>query len=774
MFITTMVFCQAKLAGIVVDSKMNTLKDVNLKLLDITGERQYDVIVTDSLGSFVFYPISMGSYNLEASFVGLKDTVINLNIQSDTTIIVELNSDKNIQIDEVVVTAERPVFERKIDRVVFNVENSIASAGTDLTQALALAPLLRVDDNGVSIVGKSSLSVMINERIINLSGSDLMSYLKSLRSDDVAKIEIITTPPSKYDAQGNSGLINIVLKKNPNMGWSGNLSTTFTQTSYAGVANSGTLNFQSEKVNSSLKLRQNYGQTKPYEKIDVVGYHSILSDEQRKDERSGIGANLSLDYKLDDKSNIGFIYDIGTNELNMDINNKYMYQTGGNLDSVLSTSALHERPTVSQMLNFYYDRKIGKSGAKLSNGFNFFSTNPNNDLSFNTLSDQTMINERVLNESKLNYNVWSLQSDLVVPGAFGTFEGGLKFTNFGNDSYVKYFNIQNGEAILSPLRSNDFEYAERNMAAYVGLTKNITDKLTTKVGLRYEHLSATGESPESTDKVKKNYGSWFPTFYVDYKITDDNTINLNYSRRINRPNFSALNPFRWYSNPYTYSTGNPQLDPSFNNNFELSYTYKGFLYISLYNHNLSNGFGRIVRVSEGLKKVEYLNYYKQTNSGIEASLRLNPVKWWDSNIFTSLNFADMKSEIPDVITANGSAFYYSLFNTFKLNPNIAFQLNYWHALPNTQGNVYLKSRSNLSSGFRLSLLQNRLSLNVSMDDILKTTVSRGHSQYSDFRQYFNNYYDTRRVNVNLTFLFGNNKVRGNQKRINFNETNRTN
>lgn len=769
-----MVFCQVKLTGIIVDSKKNALKDVSVKLIDEARKGQYSSGISDSLGSFMFYPLSTGNYNLEASFVGLKDTVIKLNIQSDTIIFVELNTDQNIQMDEIVVTAERPLFERKIDRLVFNVENSIASAGTELTQALALAPLLRVDNNGVSIVGKSSLSVMINERIINLSGSDLMNYLKSLRSDDVAKIEIITTPPAKYDAQGNSGLINIVLKKNPNLGWSGNISTTFTQATYAATANNGVINFQSKNLNSSLKLRQNYGHTKPYENIDVVGYHSILSREERKDERSGLGVNLSLDYKLDDKSNVGFIYDISDNKLNMDINNSYLYLTGGNTDSTLTTSSFHKRPAVSQMLNLYYDRKLGSSGVKLTNGFNFFMTNPANDLNFNTLSNQTNIIEEVLNESKLNYNVWSLQSDLVVPGALGTFEGGLKFTNFGNDSYVKYFNIENDERILDPLRSNDFEYTEKNMAGYLGLTKNITEKLTAKAGLRYEHLFAIGKSPESIDKVKKEYGSWFPTFYIDYKITDNNTINFNYSRRINRPNFSALNPFRWYSNPYTYSTGNPQLAPSFNDNFELSYTYKGILYISIYNHNLSDGFGRIVRLEEVLKKVEYLNYYKQSNTGVEVTLRFHPVKWWDSNVFTTFNHANMKSEIPDVVTANGSAFYYSLFNTFKINQHLTFQLNYWHALPNTQGNVHVRNRSNLTSGIRLSLLQNRLLMNVSMDDILKTTVSRGNTQYSDFIQYFDNYYDSRRVNVNLTFLFGNNKVRGNQKRINFSETNRTN
>ena len=152
---------------------------------------------------------------------------------------------------EVTVTANKPLVERKIDRLVFNVENSIAAKGMDLMQALALTPMLRVDDNSISIVGKSGVSVMINGRILNLGGTDLANYLRSLRSDDIAKIEVITTPPARYEAQGNSGMINIVLKKNPAIGWSGSASSTYAQATYPGYANNLNLNYQSHKLSSS-------------------------------------------------------------------------------------------------------------------------------------------------------------------------------------------------------------------------------------------------------------------------------------------------------------------------------------------------------------------------------------------------------------------------------------------------------------------------------------------------------------------------------------------
>jgi len=731
---------------------------------------------TDTGGYFKILATEKGDYILSVSAIGMDSLSVALTL-ADVKV-VELPELMLIavskQLKEVTIAASKPLLERKIDRIIFNVDQSIAAKGMDLTQALALTPMLRVTDDGVSIVGKSGVAIMINDRILNLSGADLINYLKSLRSDDIERIEVITTPPAKYEAQGNSGLINLVIKKNPNFGWSGSYSSSYQQATYGGYANNLNLNYQSPKLSTSLKLRQYDRDTHPTEEIDILGTQSILSNDSRKDMVYGFGANLSADYKASDKADIGFIYDIGKLNYDMDILNRTIYQYNNHIDSILTTLSNHKNPALSQTLNLYYDQKLGKSGEKLSTGFNYFSTTPTNDVNFTTTSDQSPIAQVVRNTSNLDYKISAVQTDLTLPYKALDVETGLKFTNFDNNSDVGYFNLLQNNYVEDPTKSNVFDYNEQNFAAYVSAQKDFSKKWSAKAGLRYEYSIIDGHSRDSTDGSHFRYGKLFPSFYLAYKPDQDNTYSFSYSRRINRPGFQALNPFRWYSNPYSYYTGTPTLQPSFNDNFDLTYLYKGIFSFDLYVQKLSNGFGRIVTVDSTLKIVNYQNYLTQYNSGAEVTLAVNPFPWWENREFLSFNISNSSSAIPQVLTENGSAFYYSTYNTFTLSKIMHFYANFYESLPATTGNVHSRSFYNLSSGLKLALANNNLQLNAGVDDILHSAVSKGYISYETFTQTFNNYYDARKLTVSITYIFGKSKVQGDKKQVNFKETQRAN
>ncbi|WP_293785077.1 outer membrane beta-barrel family protein [uncultured Pedobacter sp.] len=763
---------QLKITGIISDTTKRPLPDASIKLM--MENKLLQTTFSNEKGEFSFLPVVPGSYEVLANFVGSKENRMAFNLTTDTVLTLLVKNIAEVMLKDVTIIADKPLIERKIDRIVFNVGNSIAAKGTDLSQALSLTPMLRVDVNGVSIVGKSGVSIMINERIVNIAGSDLINYLKSLRSDDVEKIEIITTPPAKYEAQGNSGMINIVLKKNPNVGWSGNVSLTYAQTTYGAVAGSANLNYQSKKISSSLKVRQNYRLTRPTEIIDIIGSNSILSSDVRKDTERGLGANLSVDYKSSEKANLGFIYDIGKTNYLMAIDNVSVYRTLNQTDSILSTGSNQENPAVSQTLNIYWDQKIGKKGKKLSTGFNYFSTLPNTNVDFTTISNLNPVTEQVRNTSVLNYNIWSVQSDLTLPYQWALMELGTKFTKFGNNSDIGYYNKVNGDLNIDESKSNQFDYDEQNLAAYLSMQRNLGKKWSVKGGIRYEYSIISGYSPKNNEENKVDYGRFFPSLYLSYKASDNHTLSFTYSKRINRPNFRALNPFRWYSNPYTYSTGNPQLQPSYNHNTEVSYLYKGIFSLTLYMQKLINGYGRITEVNNALKVVNYQNYLTQYNSGLEATFGLKFFPWWENREFLSFNFAHAKSAIADVVLEDGSALYYSTYNTFVLNKSWSLFVNFWHALPAKQGNVYSESRTSLASGIRFTMADGKLQFNAAGDDILKGTMSRGKLYYSNFTQYYNNYYDSRRFSLTMTYTFGKAKVRGNKKTVNFKETQRAN
>lgn len=766
-------FGQLKITGNVTDSSYLPLAQATLKLLKADGSL-VQAATSDGKGTFIFLGIIAGDYKIEGSYLSVRNSTNLFKLQKDSIINLMINHQSNTNLKDVTISANKPLIERKIDRMVFNVSNSIAAKGTDLSQALALTPMLRVDDQSVSIIGKSGVSVMINERIVNIGGADLIHYLKSLRSDDVEKIEVITTPPAKYEAQGNSGLINIVLKKNQSLGWNGNVSSTFTQTTYPAFANNLNLNYQSQKISSSIKLRQYRTLTHPTEEINVIGVNSMLSNDSRKDISHGFGANASLDYKTSPKSNIGFIYDIGESNYDIDINSIYIYKTGNVTTDVLNTFSQQRNNTITQTLNIYYDQKLDKSGKKLSSGFNFFSTLPESDVHFQTASSQAATTDFIRNNSDLNYKIWSAQSDLTMPYKWGNIEAGFKFTNFGNNSTIGYYNLVQDDYEINPAKSNVFEYEEKNIAGYVSSQVELSKKWTAKAGLRYEYSIINAFSPTNDEKNSFRYGRLFPSVYLSYKADENNTISINYSKRINRPNFRALNPFRWYSNPNTYSTGNPLLQPSYNHNAEISYLYKGILSFTVYGQKLINGYGRLVEINGPIKIVNYQNYLTQYNSGIEATLGLKFFPWWENREFVSFNIAHGKSALPEVLLQNGSALYYSTNNTFTLSKMVNIFVNFWHSLPSTQGNSYSEGRYSLSSGVRVSLFDGKFQVSASGDDLLKGTINRGEIYYKDFTQTFNNYYDSRRFNLNLTYTFGRSKVKGNRKQVNFKETQRAN
>lgn len=761
---------QFKITGTISDTAKRPLAYATLRLL--TDHTIEQTTLSDSTGHFSFAGLAVGDYRVEGSYLGAKEVSGLFSLRKDTAVVLVIRQ-PGTALKTVTVTGNKPLLEKKIDRMVFNVENSIAAKGTDLSEALALTPMLRVSDNGISIVGKSGVSIMINERILNIGGADLVNYLKSLRSDDVARIEVITTPPAKYEAQGNSGMINIVLKKNPALGWSGSVSASYAQATYPSFANNLNLNYQSRKLSSSLKLRQYNRATRITEEINAIGTNSILSSDPRKTTPYGMGGNLSVDYKINNSSNIGFIYDVGKTNSDVNINNTTIYQTNDHTDSVLTTASKHKNPVFTQTLNVYVDHKLDSSGKKLSTGFNFFSTTPETTINFQTRSDQTDATDIVRSYSGTDYKIWSAQSDLTLPYRWATIETGLKFTNFDNNSDIAYYNLILEKYVTDPSKSNAFDYNEKNLAGYFGLQKDFK-KWSAKAGLRYEYAIIDGYSPTTGMRNKNNYGKLFPTAYISYRPDADNTLSVNYSKRISRPFFRALNPARWYSNPYTYYMGNPLLQPSYNHNIELSYLYKGFLSLALFGEKQVNGYGFIVEMDDAFKVSSPENYLTQYNTGLVATLNLKFFPWWENSSYLTFSYADSRSSIPQVVTQNGLSFSYNTNNTFAVSEMINIFLNFSHALPSTQGNVYSAGQYTLSPGCRISLANNKLQINAAVYDVLRSAISRGKLYFKDFTQHYSTYYDSRRFNLSITYTFGKSKVRGNQKQVNFKETQRAN
>ncbi|HEY4151051.1 MAG TPA: outer membrane beta-barrel family protein, partial [Chitinophagaceae bacterium] len=343
---------------------------------------------------------------------------------------------------------------------------------------------------------------------------------------------------------------------------------------------------------------------------------------------------------------------------------------------------------------------------------------------------------------------------------------------FDNNSATGYYNVVQQDYQEDSSKSNRFILHEQNLAAYISSQKDFNKQWSVKAGLRYEYSIIDGHSPDSTTHNRFQYGKWFPTLYITYKPGRDHTFSFNYSKRINRPNFRQLSPFRWYTNPYSYYTGNPLLQPSYNHNIELAYLYKSIFSLTLYGQELVNGYGGIVEVNGDRKVVIYENYLNRFNTGVEATFGLKIFAWWEHRDVMSFNYSHSRSSVPEVVPVQGFGGYYSTYNTFTVTRAISLLLNFSHYLPSNSGNVHNKADYSLSTGARLGL--GKVQVNITLSDILRTAQDRGVIYYQGYVQNFNEYYDVRRIVLALTYTFGKTKVKGSSKQVNFKETQRAN
>lgn len=674
------------------------------------------------------------------------------------------------QIEQVNILVKKKLLERKADRLIFNVDASIASQGMDAGETLANVPMLKVDENmgTISIIGKSNVNVMINGKMLNLSGTALLNYLKSIRSENISKIEVITTPPSKYEAQGNSGLINIILKKNPNLGFSGNISTGLTQRTYFNGYTNGTLNYQTEKFSLSLKTNYIKGAKRSNERFNIIGQSQNYSESTRKDMWEDLTPSLNASYKINKNSEVGieYIFDNGKNGMNI-------LNTTKNISPELDetnfiTNTFHREKSPTHTLSTYYDLKLDSLGKKLSLTGNFYRNDNPTEVNFSTLTLPQNTIQDVKTLSKIKPQIFSIQGDLELPFSFGTIETGVKYNQFRNSADLKYLTLEDNQYIIDEEKGSQFLYKEENYAAYASFAKTFGEHWETKAGLRYENTLVKSSVKDFT------YGQWFPSAYISYK-QEKNVFSLSYSRRINRPSMSNLNPFRWYSNPNSYSTGNPLLTPSYINNYELGYTYNNKLSASIYYLRLKNAFGQVSSLDLVSQTGTYLNYYNNSFYGANLSYTDIFFKFWETSF--SMNASYQTSEVFNIEadTFDGYSVSYSWNNTFFLNKNktVAVFLNYEHQLPYRNVAYHFKNFMEMSSGIKISLMEKQLQINATVNNIFAMRY-KADIYFRDSQQSFNNYWDGRAFRLSVNYTFGNKKKQIQKKNINFEEINRAN
>lgn len=780
------------ITGKIVDEKSVAIPFAVTQLLNASDSTKVKVLSTAIDGGFKIDQVKDGVYVLSISVVGfntkkIEGFVLNGDLQMGA---IQLESITK-QLNEVSVSGKKPFIEHQIDKTVLNVENSIVSTGSTALELLEKAPGVQVDKQNERILlnNKSGVMVMIDGKNNFLSTADLAVYLSNLNSSQIATIEIISNPSSKYDAAGTAGIINIKLKKNKAFGTNGSVSSTYRNAIVANLPRNiyaSDLNFninnRNEKwnfySNANASKNNNFSNLSLERTTSSDGLQSAFNQNFQKIYMgSRLAAKLGADYYVNEKTTIGVMLDGSTSTRKLD-NFSQTFISETRADAITNNSlqlfSNANTPNKNYIANFNVKHVFKKEGASLNFDADYSGFDYSGLENFNTdfYNENGVINNQtfIRNDSKTAIDIFASKIDFTWPiSKTIKLETGLKSSFVRTDNDFLSSALLNNEWQNIAGQSNHFIYKENVNAAYANFSKDL-GMWQIQAGIRAEHTNATGALITNNTEADQKYLSLFPTVFVNQKISENSNLRYTYGRRIDRPNYQQLNPFNFYMDPYTIQQGNPYLKSQFTNNFELSYSYKSGFSISLAyskvkdlildSKTAQNDSTRIVTVGQG--NIGSGQYY---SAGLYFPISI--MKWWsfqnNFNLFYN-KFNDNNLEGAPFVLSKLS-YNFNITSSITLPNDWSIETNFWLNSPRVRGlettTIYQYA---LNTGLQKSFLNKDLKFKLNFDDIFATNYWKGTLNYQNVNLQAQNKYVNRRVSFNVSYSFGNQNVKSARSR----------
>lgn len=765
------------------DSKQ-AIEFANIIVLQKSDNKYLTGVTSAEDGSFCITIDSGTPFYIVVRSIGYESAQISTLTQENLGTI--LLKPRAMKISEVTIVGRRKLIQQKPDRLVFDIQNfPLASVGSAV-DAMKVTPGLNVQNSSISIIGKQSVVVMINERIVKMTGEELINYLHSIPAQNIKQIEVITTPPAKYDAEGNSGLINIKLKSMDNNSWSNQVHSSYKQGEFFGGRIGNTFAYNKNKIALTLSFDANKGyrgmetETKIYYSQET--WDGLLNSKEKTD---NISAHIGFDYQLTPKSSIGVFYSsvFNNNDATDSYNTKIYDNSNNHTKGTILSNGHNDKNNKIHSLNAHYMQAIGSKGYRLSSDVDYFNyINKQNRLIHSILQRDETSDFDVQNIGLQNIKNISAKIDFEHPIIKGMLTYGTKWTKTSTNNETKLFNIVENTAELDTDKSNDFDYHENIGAIYSDIAKTFNEKWSFKAGIRLEYTRTEGYSKQYNQTDKNDYWKLFPTAYISYKHNQDNVFNLNYSRRISRPGFWSLNPFKFYLNSTTYQEGTPDLKPQISDNIEIQHIYKGRLITKLYGVLITDGYGSIptIDVENQMQVYKSSNFWDGLIVGLNETFLYNPTRWWNtvSTLATYLTKGYLKKGLNlNMSNMEGVRYQFYTRHTFFFNKSrtIIGELTYMYNSPDK--NIISKSRSSqfLNIGVKAVFLNGKLQCSATLNDIFKTQQPYYDTYTNGIKQTYRNYYDNRMFTLGLSYSFGSSKIKAKQHKAgNRNEYNRIN
>ena len=600
---------------------------------------------------------------------------------------------------------------------------------------------------------------MLNGRAVE--DGDAMERLRTIPSENIERIEIIPIPPSRYSAEGDIGLVNVVLKKDPTHGVSGDMRLWGQQNHHSQTSFTGNLNYRSKKWEIKVGASPYVGQymnasTQEYTYKDGKSFQY----QEYHPAYRGFYTNEIVKFKPNNNMELGAILSHTTQDNNTGYDGT-IDLLGAEPNSSIATWSHVKLHTLNTNLSAYADVNLDSLGKKLS--FTYNLTRKKNATHSDMSSTQSGKIDATQSDFDNHYLVHSGLIDVELPFRTFKMETGVSGLFINNDSYNNLFNINNGIATPNADQTNNFKYKEQTFGVYVSASAQLGKHWSAKAGLRYEHTHTEGFSPTMNSLVKKNYGDLFPTAYLSWNPNNKNTFSLSYARRINRPYFTALNPFRMYITANAYSSGSPDLKPVISNTVELTYNYAGRLNFTIWHGQIKNVITDVKKMTEdGMTVSTIQNTFDSSEFGLGINYMRSLFTWCSLNLGTNLHYQHQTVSDPSLNIKNTEGFGGRMFAMadFTLNKSktLFSGISFFQFLPTVDGLAYTRGSANVNVYITYNIIKDKLKMNLSASDIFKQSFTTRKYYYTEYKLRDKFFYDARCVELSFTYFFGKKKV----------------
>ncbi len=777
---------QSTLKGILSDANGKPTEFATIALLQSKDSALVKVAISNEEGAFSFQNISAGRYLLKSSYVGLPTLQLdNINVVAGQ--VLELGNIKfkegTATLDEVEVTAQRRMVEVRPDRIAFNVEGTVNASGSNGLELLRKAPGVQVDNNdNIVVLGRSGVLIYVDGKRLPLSGDQLSNYLSSLQASQIDRIDIISNPGAKYEAEGNAGIIDIRLKRDKNLGANGSLNTTLTQGKHTRGNVQLMGNYRNKRFNTfgnvGLDGGENFGRMFFSSDLNQLKLIETFNEDNRY---QGQNARLGADFFLAKNHTVGFIATGNLGSRKETIFNRISIAPQSStsaIDSVLVANTLSDRKQSNQSynLNYRFDNRNDRS-VNIDFDYGLYKSDqlrdqPNNYYNANETVLLSSINNAF--DTPSDIEIFTAKIDVESKKLGGQLGYGAKFSKVVSDNTFLFFDVANGSKIRNNSRSNTFLYDEQVSAGYLSYNRSLSSAISMSAGLRAEHTDATGnlttfDTTLQEPPVKFNYLSWFPNAGITYSKNPMHVWNLNVGRRINRPDYNVLNPFNNQMSQLSYEKGNPFLKPEIVNNVELGYTVAYAFNFKLAYSETSNQITRLIGPDSEDPRSSFIswdNLATQKITSFNLSAPFDVAKWWsvylNGNFSRTSNQADYgNGAVVDVKTFNWNVYQQS---TFTLPRGWKAEVSGWYSGPGVWGGVFLfEPMYSLDLGLQKKFFKDQLALRLSFADVTYQSWWSGTSVFNGLRSTGYGKNDSRAFTVNINYNFGNQEVKSRQR-----------